>query len=505
MNLIHSYDNQKFVNKTNIYLFKKVFLGGGIFIVYLITAIFSSGFHHYDEHYQILEFADFKLGLIDLKDVAWEYQARIRPSLQPAIALGVFKLLIACNIRDRFIWAFMLRLLTALLAIISINNFTKVISPSLPAFIVKYFLFFSFLLWFLPYVNVRFSSESWSGLFLLNSLTLTMSLKKNENFFRLCLLGLFMSLSIIFRYQTALSIAGILCWLIFVNKIPVKSLFILVLTIFTMLLSGLLLDRWFYGEWVLTIYNYFQANIVDDVASGYGVAPFYQYFIYILNAPIICFGIIIISALLIVLYKQSNHLLVWVILPFLVIHCIIPHKELRFLFPLANLTPAVVFIAISSIKFIEFAKFRYVIIILLFVNALALVCNSLKSAGDSRLAIADFIHTEYGGRMVNLIITPRTNPYDPIHPKDIFYKNYNVEICSFDPKSTLNLLKLKKNGYINLLTIYKKDAQNNAVRSLIRTSHLVIVRTSFPRFMDWGIQLYDTKLADKDLALYEFR
>ena len=56
--------------------------------IYIITAFFSVGYHQLDEHYQILEFANYKLGLTYPGYLAWEFDAHIRPSLQPLIAAG---------------------------------------------------------------------------------------------------------------------------------------------------------------------------------------------------------------------------------------------------------------------------------------------------------------------------------------------------------------------------------------------------------------------------------
>jgi phosphatidylinositol glycan class B len=56
--------------------------------IYLLTAIHSNGFHHPDEHYQIVELAGLKGGWNTGANLTWEYDAQIRPALQPMIALG---------------------------------------------------------------------------------------------------------------------------------------------------------------------------------------------------------------------------------------------------------------------------------------------------------------------------------------------------------------------------------------------------------------------------------
>lgn len=45
-----------------------------VFIVYLIVAYNNTGFNNPDEHFQIIEFANYKLGLAMESDLAWEYK-----------------------------------------------------------------------------------------------------------------------------------------------------------------------------------------------------------------------------------------------------------------------------------------------------------------------------------------------------------------------------------------------------------------------------------------------
>jgi len=56
-----------------------------ITIIYCFTAYNSSGFHQPDEHFQIIEFANYKLGNTKPQDLSWEFKAEIRPTIQPAL------------------------------------------------------------------------------------------------------------------------------------------------------------------------------------------------------------------------------------------------------------------------------------------------------------------------------------------------------------------------------------------------------------------------------------
>jgi hypothetical protein len=54
-------------------------------LLILVAAVRSEGFHHPDEHFQVLEFAGAKLGLTPWSALAWEYRDQMRPWLQAAL------------------------------------------------------------------------------------------------------------------------------------------------------------------------------------------------------------------------------------------------------------------------------------------------------------------------------------------------------------------------------------------------------------------------------------
>ncbi|MEO6759288.1 MAG: hypothetical protein ABIO24_07520, partial [Saprospiraceae bacterium] len=67
------------------------YLGIAGFLVYGVTAWFSAGYHHPDEHFQLLELANYKLGGTTAAELSWEFRDRIRPGLQPWIACEVIR------------------------------------------------------------------------------------------------------------------------------------------------------------------------------------------------------------------------------------------------------------------------------------------------------------------------------------------------------------------------------------------------------------------------------
>jgi len=130
-------------------------------VLYVVSALFSTGYYSGDELLSVIEFAAYKIGTIEPEQLAWDFDARIRPALQPFIAFLIFKVLGFLSITDPYTQAFILRLLTSLLAVFSIRFFTRTCRKMVHPEFHAVYLFLSYFLWFLPLVNVRFMSESW--------------------------------------------------------------------------------------------------------------------------------------------------------------------------------------------------------------------------------------------------------------------------------------------------------------------------------------------------------
>ena len=138
--------------------------------VILVTAWFSETFYFPDEHYQVLEFMAFKLGITPGADLPWEFSARIRPWFQPMVYFLIAKPLMLMGVKDMFVLAFVLRLMTGLFSLLALAAFARAQLPTMEgdeekrAF-VRYLPLFGFL----PYLFVRTSSETFSTAFLLEN------------------------------------------------------------------------------------------------------------------------------------------------------------------------------------------------------------------------------------------------------------------------------------------------------------------------------------------------
>ncbi|MEY3901871.1 MAG: hypothetical protein RL189_1177 [Pseudomonadota bacterium] len=323
-----------------------------LLVFHIVTAFFSYGIFHCDEHYQIIEFIGYKLGWVPASGLAWEFEAEIRPWLQPFLFYLPTKTLISLGFKDPLVLETVLRLLSGLLgwgslAVLSRSLF-RFLEHSQKAFWIV-LLFSSF--YFLPQLHVRTSSESMSTAFLM--LAFALCLKPSVSAFHFAGVGFLLGLSFEARYQTAIAGVGLAFWLFFTTSKKVHCAVYGTLGGLAAMVLGALADFWGYGHWVFPAYQYATVNLVEGKAASFGVSPWWDYFV---TFPKKFVGpyrfFILVSALVAIVYsvksvrkirlsggapsepvRTLSLALVSTMLPFLVIHSMIGHKEERFLYP----------------------------------------------------------------------------------------------------------------------------------------------------------------------------
>ncbi len=309
---------------------------------HILAAIVSTGYHHPDEHFQILEPLGWKLGFYGPQDLAWEFTEKIRPGLQIGIGAGVAKILLFLGLYNPFTLTATLRQLTGFLWWLLTWAFYKKWSTEFKQpFQSKVLLVFSVMLWFLPYLHVRFSSESWGGLAFFVGLYMLLYadneiVKKGIQYM---LGGLLMGLSFYFRFQMGFAIVGFLGWLWWSKKLGWGVLFDLTLGAIVAIGIGTIADYWLYGEWLISPYNYFYQNIIAGKAAGFGTSPFYSYVPYFIGHAILPIGVILLVLLGIGAFISYKSVYTWVLVAFVLAHSVVAHKEFRFMFPMVALLP----------------------------------------------------------------------------------------------------------------------------------------------------------------------
>ena len=314
----------------------------------LASAVSSTTFFHPDEHHQVVEFAGLALGFTKPEELPWEYAARIRPWLQPALYFVVAKFAQAAGVADRFALLALFRVVTAVASLLAMRALAGVALRELPDVRMRKYLAYT-IGWFgfLPYLFVRTSSETLAGALLAGAVALAWD-SRAVGVRHAVACGALLGLAFEVRFQSAFASVGVLAWLAFVRRAAPGHLAILCSSGLVVLGLAALVDRWGYGTWCLPPLGYVRANVVEGIAGTFGREPFWAYpFLVVVNvfAPLAATSVL---ALAVAAWRHPRHVLVWAAVPFFVAHSFVEHKEERFLFPLVFLVPALVALAFGG-------------------------------------------------------------------------------------------------------------------------------------------------------------
>jgi len=400
-------------------LMRRLVIVGVLF--HLVTAWMSAGFYYPDEHFQILEFAGLKLGFNQPADLAWEYTAHIRPSLQPWLAYAAVSGLDQIGLTDPFAQARVLRFLSAALSLVSLLLLLREQLPRTDSRrAARWMLGLSLLLWFVPFFNVRFASETWSADFLV--LGLVGLLRGTDTGLKpsgAMVAGVLFGLAFLFRYQIAFMIVGAVAWLLLIRRESLKALLPMLVGGLLVLACGVLLDRAFYGDWVFAPWSYLQANLIEGKAAAFGTLPWWGYFKLMVEPPRLLFGALIIVTFFAYFVLHPRSLLSWVSLPFLLAHMAIGHKELRFLLPLANFTGIFFVMSIAELnrrglgvgpgiardRLVKWSRIAF-----LTINIPALVFMAVRPATFALAPLRELLELKGDDRLVLLYRKDQMNP-----------------------------------------------------------------------------------------------
>jgi phosphatidylinositol glycan class B len=298
----------------------------------LVVAHRSAGFYQCDEHYQVLEFLGAKLGTTRLAALPWEYAARMRSWLLPALFLPVAELAALFGLGDPFSTARVLRCFAALLSFGGL----AALSWRLPLWLGDgvtrrlTLLALHFFYW-VPLFSARTSSENLTQAFFLLGLSALLGARRGAG----VAAGFLFGLAFLARYQSAFLIAGacLWFWLDARSRLALALAARLAAGFAAALALGAVLDRWGYGEWALPYWNYLRVNLLEHVANRYGTSPVWGYFTFFATELVPPLGLIWLITPLVALLRLPRHLLTWTLAPFVLVHLALAHKETRFLFP----------------------------------------------------------------------------------------------------------------------------------------------------------------------------
>ena len=353
--------------KNNFFLLEKIFLYLGIdnkkdfipflskwfllsLIIHIVIAIFSTGFYHWDEHYQILEFLSTKIYGSSENDLPWEYRLQMRSWTQPGIYFLIAKFLSVFGLDNPISYAFFFRLFTSLIGWIALC------SLGISLFFLfkedikrKWAVIFLTLTWYIPFIQTRASSEGLgTNVFILGLSMMIWGLMKYQKQKKFPLIlalacGIFFGLSFTFRFQMGFVILFSWLWAVFIGKIPRIKAFYIVAGIIAMILMEVLVDFWGYGIWTFAPWNYIWGNLhlmdtQKEMLSPF-MYPWWNYLLFSFVKGIPPISLLLIISQLLYWFKKPLNLLTWATLPLFIIHTVISIKDMRYMFPIALLTP----------------------------------------------------------------------------------------------------------------------------------------------------------------------
>jgi phosphatidylinositol glycan class B len=328
-------------------------IGAAIAVTFL-TAWFNGGYLHPDEHWQILQFAWHKLGHAPASSLPWEFAAQMRAGFQPWVAAGLIAGFERVGLFNPFFTAFLLRLAAGLLGLWVALRLCRWLLPTIQGEAYRRLAFYGTLfLWLEPILRTRFSAESVGGSLAFLGVTLLIDAEEARReagradagrmSARAILLaaaaGLALGFGFFSRVQMAPAIAGAVLWLLVYRRGSWRPLAVAGAAFLVASACNLLIDRWLYDAWVVTPYRYFTVNLIDGKASGFGTPPWWVTFAPALLLAAPPFDVLVLLTLLSGVWTCRRHPGAWMILPFVIAHAAIAHKEPRFMAPVVVLIP----------------------------------------------------------------------------------------------------------------------------------------------------------------------
>jgi phosphatidylinositol glycan class B len=426
-------------------------------VLHVASAFLSSGFYHSDEHFQILEFLNYKLGLTAAHNLPIEFGEKIRPWLQPALYLTLIKPLIYSGDQNPFHWVVLIRLFSSLIGWLSLVGLALVSAkwienPRLRNVAV----FLCAVLWFIPGLHARHSSENLSGSFFY--LTLSILFLSEEKLFSTTeslrtlsalAIGLLFGACFEFRYQVGFLVAGIyFYWLFYRCKRPYGIEILASMFIGTLISIALCtwLDRWGYGVWTFAPWNYFHYNLVLNHVSDVDTHPLWDFFRSSTTETFPPLGPILLAACVLGWIIKPRHPLTWASAPLFIVHTLIGHKELRFLFPIAGAAPllAVQFLdtgkrfSQNALSFLKSHLGTALLSLLFFINLIALIASSFVPVWMPARFFEQLYPVARGYAKFNIFYKDK-NPFDILGLPLGFYRPPNLETIHVDTWTDLEI------------------------------------------------------------------
>lgn len=310
-------------------------------VIQMISALNAIGYWHPDQHHSIIEFATYKMGITPVELMARELKEQVRQTIQVYLFLEFYKTMQFLHLGDPYTAHTILRVITSLL------NFTLFNYIILRTFrndsrqTLYTVLLIANFSWSLPYIKTLFSSESFGGLTYFSAILLYQHFRaRSMTVWKGTLVGFVLSLAFFFRFQMGFAMIGLGIWLLFFDKASWRTISGIVMGFLVGTALNVLLDSHYYGQFAFTPYTYWKINLIEGRAMG---AKSVWNYVGILSVALAAPPL---SAVLLFfvgrgLIKEIRDPYSLSVIFFLLLHCLVPHKEPRFLFPVFGILPVI--------------------------------------------------------------------------------------------------------------------------------------------------------------------
>jgi GPI mannosyltransferase 3 len=335
-------------------------------LLFVVCAIFSTGYLHSDEYFQTVEFASSKRGITNPAELPWEYPEKMRSWLQPAFYVVVGEAADALGLRRPMLQLFVFRLVTGLVAWSALWTLIIAGRRWIAGEEQRRRLYsIAALLWLLPILGVRTSGETAATAALCFAIALLEWRGDLQDrmlrFLAAVLGGMAFGLCFGLRYPSGAMAAGAGLWYLYSTRQRLSLFVGLALGATLALALNVIIDRWGYGTATFPVYSYLYQNFIEGKAVGYGTAPFFAYLYLPLTNPMAPVNFLLLAATLIAWVRRPGSALTWASAPYVALLCIPAHKETRFLYPLAPFLPFFVVFVLASEPSARFASaFKWV-------------------------------------------------------------------------------------------------------------------------------------------------
>jgi GPI mannosyltransferase 3 len=437
-------------------------------VVQVITCITAVGGYHSDQHFQIIEFSSYQLGLPNAAHQVWELDAMIRPTVQVYLFSGFYLLCKAIGIGDPYAQLMVLRLCTGLALLWLYNALLLHFLRRYDRRLIFYALLILNFSWLFPYMRTLFSSEMISSLFFFGAL-LWYDRKRERAAGNLLLLavGTLMAFSCFFRFQMFFAVVGFGIWMFFTTP---KHIPFVVVGFLLGVFVNTWLDAQFYHDWVFTPYRYYVENIAHGKAAQFGTSSFLRYIgVIIALVTVPPLSLMLLYRSLKPTIKGFDSPLVLPVLLFIIGHCIVAHKEERFMFPVLQVLPVMIGWGLPAIleRWPKAGRgFRFAVWFSIVLNSILLVIL-LFTPYSQAIHFSKLLRDRFDGQQVSVLAIKQSPFETPSRLQLKFYQKAlgNIEVSKLGSVDSLRELQ-RLPRFISSAFNFTDDAQKKMLDSL---------------------------------------